>query len=224
MTEGKTKAWFITRREQEGDKYFMNTITKYYNIIPEIKNRFSLEDAINFIRIDKLKLVGNKYIGICPLPSHQEKTPSWVAWRDRQRWKCYGCNEYGDQIDLVAKATNRSNNEAIKMLADHLEIRQDTSFDARTAARQAFKIRQRDKQREEFAVSIIQEEFIRLCGLEKAIYRILDTIKNESDLDRSEVVEALKSKDKISYWLDSWQDADDAGRLGIALMTRGTVL
>jgi DNA primase len=37
--------------------------------------------------------------GICPLPDHQEKTPSFVVYPDG-RWWCFGCDRGGDVVDL----------------------------------------------------------------------------------------------------------------------------
>ncbi len=40
--------------------------------------------------------------GLCPI--HQEKTPSFHVYPEKQSFKCYGCGEYGDVVDLVMKA------------------------------------------------------------------------------------------------------------------------
>ena len=73
----------------------------------EIKQRFSLEDAVNMVGIEKLKRSGNKIIGLCPLSDHPEKTLSWVGRLDKQTWRCYGCHKYGDAIDLVSLTYGR---------------------------------------------------------------------------------------------------------------------
>ena len=45
---------------------------------------------------------GNRLKGLCPL--HQEKTPSFYVYLDRQRWRCYGgCAEGGDVVDLLRR-------------------------------------------------------------------------------------------------------------------------
>jgi hypothetical protein len=60
-------------------------------------------------RYTTLKKSGNRYSGRCPL--HEEKTPSFIVYPDRQTWHCFGaCSRGGDVIDLV-------------MLAEHLDFK-----------------------------------------------------------------------------------------------------
>ncbi|RDV83913.1 CHC2 zinc finger domain-containing protein [Ammonifex thiophilus] len=79
--------------------------------LPEVARAYSVE----------LKQVGKNLFGLCPL--HHEKTPSFTVYRDgrgRWKWKCFGCGEYGDVIDLVAKLEKLSLPEAArKLVADY---------------------------------------------------------------------------------------------------------
>lgn len=54
-----------------------------------------------------LRRVGNRLLGICPLPNHsgkgpdgRERTPSFSVYPGEGRFKCYGCQMHGDVIDL----------------------------------------------------------------------------------------------------------------------------
>jgi len=54
-------------------------------------------------RFTDLKPAGHQRLkGQCPL--HQERTPSFYIYEDKQRWRCYGaCAEGGDVITLLAR-------------------------------------------------------------------------------------------------------------------------
>ncbi|HUU26778.1 MAG TPA: CHC2 zinc finger domain-containing protein [archaeon] len=69
--------------------------------------------------IDVAKLLGicvknNK--SRCPLGTHEDKIPSFSIKEDTNTWKCFGCNEGGSNIDLVAKVLNIGFNEAVEWL------------------------------------------------------------------------------------------------------------
>ena len=53
--------------------------------------------------------------GLCPL--HNERTPSFTINKDKNTWRCFGCNEYGDSIDLVMKRDGLDFIEAVKKLS-----------------------------------------------------------------------------------------------------------
>lgn len=53
-------------------------------------------------------------IFLCPL--HNEKTPSFVWYKKSNRFKCFGCGEYGDVIDLYVKLFKTGFIEAVKKL------------------------------------------------------------------------------------------------------------
>ena len=49
--------------------------------------------------------VGDKWVTLCLLPGHEERTPSFTVYADNDRgfW-CYGCGRGGDVVDLAAAA------------------------------------------------------------------------------------------------------------------------
>jgi len=190
------------------------------NIFDEIKANFTLMDAIiRYVPIEKLTQRGNKITGICPLPGHSEKTPSWTGNLATNTWRCYGCNAYGDQVDLVAQALNMPLPDAVKLIASDLGIT-PYSPETRKAAKRAIRQRQQEKHREEFGREIIHSEYHRLCTLERSIYHIIQGIKDESDLDKAEVIAALQNREHLQDFLDRWLAADDVTRLQMALVSR----
>lgn len=43
---------------------------------------------------------GDRWKASCPLPDHDDKTPSFVVYADQGRWWCFGCGRGGDAVDL----------------------------------------------------------------------------------------------------------------------------
>jgi len=48
-----------------------------------------------------VKKVGRQYVTNCPLPDHDDRTPSFYIEPERNLWHCFGCNRGGDAIHLV---------------------------------------------------------------------------------------------------------------------------
>lgn len=60
-----------------------------------------------------LKKVGDKYVGCCPLPGHNDKTPSFTIFSDG-RCHCFGCSYSNNIFDLVQKMDNCDFKEAVE--------------------------------------------------------------------------------------------------------------
>lgn len=54
----------------------------------------------------------------CPLPGHEDVTPSFEVRRNGLRWICYGCNHSGGAIDLVKSFHGMTFLEAKRWLAE----------------------------------------------------------------------------------------------------------
>jgi len=52
--------------------------------------------------VRNLKKAGDKYVGCCPLPGHNDKTPSFTIFSDG-RCHCFGCSYSNNIFDLVQK-------------------------------------------------------------------------------------------------------------------------
>src|SRR4051812_10846531 len=52
----------------------------------------------------------------CPIPPHEDHNPSFCVDPGRGSWKCWGCGEHGDAIDLVMRLRRLTFPEAIKFL------------------------------------------------------------------------------------------------------------
>lgn len=68
----------------------------------------------------ELKRSGVRYLGLCPF--HGEKTASFSVHGDQQFYYCFGCAESGDVFSFLMKFHNYDFPEALKFLADRLNI------------------------------------------------------------------------------------------------------
>jgi hypothetical protein len=77
----------------------------------------AIVDIVKFIgRRVPLQLSGHSFKANCPF--HQENTPSFYVFPDRQSWRCFGsCNAAGGVIDFMEKFYNLSHGEAVRSLA-----------------------------------------------------------------------------------------------------------
>jgi hypothetical protein len=50
------------------------------------------------------RIGGERWTALCPLPGHDEKTPSFVVYPEDRGFWCYGCQRGGDVVDLAQAA------------------------------------------------------------------------------------------------------------------------
>ena len=86
----------------------------------QIKQSISLVDYVRSCGIE-LKAHGkNDFIGHCPF--HEDDTASFVVTPAKQVFHCFGCNKGGSIIDFIIFRENVDSKQAIKILADQLEV------------------------------------------------------------------------------------------------------
>lgn len=88
------------------------------NIIEDIKMRNDIADVIG--TYVTLKRSGSNMMGLCPF--HNEKTPSFVVFRNTQTFYCFGCGAAGDVVTFVRKIENLEYVEALHHLASRVGI------------------------------------------------------------------------------------------------------
>ena len=113
-------------------------------VVDDIKARLDILEVVG--QRVPLQRSGRSYKGNCPF--HQERTPSFHVFPDRQSWRCFGaCATGGDAITFVMRTENLEFGEALKELArrtgvqlqQRRESRVDpTVFDINDAARAYF--------------------------------------------------------------------------------------
>ena len=83
-------------------------------VVDDIKARLDILEVVG--QRVPLQRSGRSYKGNCPF--HQERTPSFHVFPDRQSWRCFGaCATGGDAITFVMRAENMEFGEAIRQLA-----------------------------------------------------------------------------------------------------------
>jgi len=48
-----------------------------------------------------LRRVGKEWVGRCPLPDHEDRSPSFTVNPDKNVWFCHGCLRGGDVVELA---------------------------------------------------------------------------------------------------------------------------
>lgn len=71
------------------------------DIFRHVKERLSIETLCGRYG-PILQPRGRDLWGLCPLPDHNEKTPSFKVSIERQQWHCFGCDRGGDLFHLAA--------------------------------------------------------------------------------------------------------------------------
>ncbi|MCO8096961.1 DNA primase [Acinetobacter lwoffii] len=86
--------------------------------IDQILDRTDIVDVIG--QFVKLKKTGRTYSGCCPF--HQEKSPSFHVYRDKQYFHCFGCQANGNAIRFLMNIGSRNFVEVMKDLSSQTGI------------------------------------------------------------------------------------------------------
>lgn len=78
-----------------------------------IKERLDILDVVG----DRVRLrrAGRSHIGLCPF--HNEKTPSFHVFQDKQNYHCFGCGRGGDIFTFVMELEGLDFPQALELLA-----------------------------------------------------------------------------------------------------------
>ena len=93
-------------------------------IVDEVKSHLDIVEIISsYVTLDRS---GQRYKAPCPF--HQEKTPSFMVYPDRQSWHCYGaCASGGDVFSFVMRAENLDFAETLRRLSQQAGVVLPTS-------------------------------------------------------------------------------------------------
>ncbi len=94
--------------------------------LDEIRARSDIVEVVS--QYVALKRTGKNFKGLCPF--HAEKTPSFTVNPSLQRWRCFGCGQYGDVFDFIMRIENVTFVEAARLLAERLGLEFRTSGSA----------------------------------------------------------------------------------------------
>ena len=188
-------------------------------VVEQIKRRLTILEAAERYAGVSPKLKGNTYW--CSCLKHNERTPSMQIFHDKDKYRCFSCHSYGDQIDLVAEAMNISNQDAIKLLLKDLGLDAEISEDERQDIERSRAKREQERACREQQEAEIKAEYIRLVDIERLFYRFINSIKEPDDLDRYEVVISLKSKDMLEYWIEGLLNGSQEDKLEVVKVSKG---
>ena len=88
--------------------------------IEKVREANNLIDIIS--RYTQLKGSGNRHMGLCPFPDHNEKTPSFSATESQQLYHCFGCKKSGNIFHFVQEMQGLSFVESVEFLANKASI------------------------------------------------------------------------------------------------------
>jgi hypothetical protein len=91
------------------------------SVIQEAKAKVRVIDLADLLAgPGKMRRIGAEWVGSCPLPDHEDKTPSFTVNPDKDLWFCHGCLRGGDVVRLVRYAWGYGEGEEAMAAADLL--------------------------------------------------------------------------------------------------------
>lgn len=98
----------------------VNVFEFSYELLDAIKDRVSIVDMIDELKIKKRRSGGGRYVVICPF--HDEDTPSCMIYVNQDKYHCFGCQASGDVIDFYQGVLEIEFDEAMTRLCEKLQI------------------------------------------------------------------------------------------------------
>jgi DNA primase len=90
-------------------------------VIDEAKERVPVMDlAERLCGPGGLRKVGDRWVGRCPLPDHEDRSPSFTVYPETNSCFCFGCGRGGDVVDLARFAWGYEKHEVAMAAADLL--------------------------------------------------------------------------------------------------------
>jgi CHC2 zinc finger len=99
----------IDRNTQERSERYRGV--SHVKPITAAKELVSTLDLARLLCGDTMSETGGKWQACCPLPDHDDKTPSFFVFGDG-RWRCFGCSRGGDVVDLYMIVNGYEEHEA----------------------------------------------------------------------------------------------------------------
>jgi DNA primase len=90
------------------------------DFIEKVRDANNIVDLIS--QHTQLRPMAGGYMGRCPFPDHQEKTPSFSVSETKQVYNCFGCHKKGNIFTFVQEFNGMNFPEAIEYLAGRANI------------------------------------------------------------------------------------------------------
>ncbi len=85
------------------------------NVFAAVKEAVPVEDYAR--TLTELRPSGLRLVGRCPIPDHDDRTPSFTIWPESGSWWCFGCSRGVDVIHLFRFVEGGEPWEAMMTLA-----------------------------------------------------------------------------------------------------------
>ena len=90
-------------------------------VIEEAKEKVPVMDlAERLCSPGGLRKVGDRWVGRCPLPDHEDRSPSFTVYPETNSCFCFGCERGGDVVELARFAWGYEKHEVTMAAADLL--------------------------------------------------------------------------------------------------------
>jgi hypothetical protein len=109
LANEKTSAPDLSDRESQGQKGTYRGVS-YVPPIRAAKEAVQVTELAG--RLTGLKRTGRGWIGRCPLPNHEDSTPSFNVYPETNSWYCFACLRGGDVVDLARLAWSYDERDA----------------------------------------------------------------------------------------------------------------
>lgn len=187
-------------------------------MIQQIKNNITILEVANKYAGLELTRKGDAYWGKC-LTNVNERTPSLQIFPHTNRFRCFSCNSFGDQIDLASLALKTPLKDVIPLMAKDLGLDGTITHEKWKEIQRAKIERDKERRRRQEQLNRMEKEYRRLTDILKLMYSFLSEIKEEEDLDRFEIIKSLQNKELLEYYLDEFLTGDFEDRLKLIEIT-----
>ena len=124
----------------------------------------AVREAANIVEVASeftaVRRQGARFIGLCPYPDHQEKTPSFSVAPDRGFYYCFGCQRGGDAIKLVSELKSFSFVDAVSYLADRSGVELEFEGGASSEAARERSLRRRKVHKALAAAAVYYHKYL----------------------------------------------------------------
>lgn len=103
--------------------------SNFQSAVAQVKEAYNIEDYIAGDGVVLKQSGSNKLKGLCPMPDHHEKTPSFSVDTQFQNYYCFGCKASGDLLSYVQATQNLSFWESLQLLANAQGITLESKSD-----------------------------------------------------------------------------------------------
>jgi len=96
----------------------------------EVIEKVDVLDLISKLGIEG-EIQGKEFVGHCPFPEHDDKTPSFsisILGDRRGMWQCFGCDSKGNTIHLVQRVLGIEKEQAEKQIAQWFNFPDSLNF------------------------------------------------------------------------------------------------